>query len=340
LASPGRGSTNVQSTLRESDDTDLPVGAHDRLRAAGLRSTPQRQAILSAFRGGAAEHLSADEVFAHASTSLPGLSRGTVYATLAEFSEIGLLAAFGTPEPVRYETNVDQHGHFRCRLCLRVFDVEVSVPDRISFDTQGHEVERIEVRAEGICLGCQEYRAGLEAGVVAIFANGAPESLSERPVTAIELESPLGPLMLVASSAGLVRVAFAEHGDVGALRALVDAEAPVDAEGHLITARQQLEAYFTGEPRSPVCPIDWEAMDLETAALYAPLEVPYGSVRSYHLTAPALGAAGFGEAMGANPVSIFIPCHRVSLGSTPPDVFVGGPERRRWLLQRERPARA
>jgi methylated-DNA-[protein]-cysteine S-methyltransferase len=327
-------------TLREPPDNDEPAGAHDRLRAAGLRSTPQRQAILSAFRGGAVEHLSADEVFAHASASLPGLSRGTVYATLAEFSEIGLLSAFGTPEPVRYEINVATHGHFRCRLCLRVFDVDVPVPDRMSFDAPGHEVERIEVRAEGICVGCQDYRAGLEVGVAAILATGAPPSLGDRPVSATALDSPLGPLVLVASSTGLVRLAFAEHGDIAALGELIGADGPPVGTAHLTTARQQLEAYFTGEPRSPVCPIDWEAMNLEAAALYAPLEVPYGSMRSYHLLAPDMSDTGFGLAMGANPVPIFIPSHRISLGSTPPDIFVGGPERRSWLLQRERPVRA
>ena len=36
----------------------------------------------------------------------------------------GLLAAFGTPEPVRYETNTEPHDHFRCRLCLRLFDLD------------------------------------------------------------------------------------------------------------------------------------------------------------------------------------------------------------------------
>jgi ferric uptake regulator family protein/6-O-methylguanine DNA methyltransferase-like protein len=82
------------------------------LRARGLRVTPQRRAILGAFTGAATEHLSADEVHARASASVPELSRGTVYATLAELTELGLLAAFGTAEPVRYELHVAAHQHF------------------------------------------------------------------------------------------------------------------------------------------------------------------------------------------------------------------------------------
>ena len=67
--------------------------AGELLRAHGLRSTPQRRAILAAFRGRRAEHLSADEVYARAAESVPDLSRGTVYATLAEFSELGPLVS-------------------------------------------------------------------------------------------------------------------------------------------------------------------------------------------------------------------------------------------------------
>src|SRR6202020_2637017 len=100
-----------------------PDDAGELLRARGMRSTPQRRAILSVFSGGRTEHLSADEIYARASEALSGLSRATVYATLAEFSELGLLSAFGSPEPVRYETNTTHHSHFRCRLCLRIFDL-------------------------------------------------------------------------------------------------------------------------------------------------------------------------------------------------------------------------
>ncbi|HEX6745298.1 MAG TPA: transcriptional repressor [Solirubrobacteraceae bacterium] len=71
------------------------------LRELGLRSTPQRRAILRAFSSGRAEHLSADEVHARASRELPDLGRGTVYSTLAELTEAGLLSAFGTSQPVR-----------------------------------------------------------------------------------------------------------------------------------------------------------------------------------------------------------------------------------------------
>src|SRR3954468_20400344 len=99
------------------------------LRERGLRVTPQRRAILEAFESRPEEHLSADEVHARAAAAVPEISRGTVYATLAELTELGLLSALGSPEPVRYGTNTAPHQHFRCRLCLRLFDVELPPPD-------------------------------------------------------------------------------------------------------------------------------------------------------------------------------------------------------------------
>ena len=146
-----------------------PDDAGELLRARGMRSTPQRRAILSVFRGGRTEHLSADEVYAQASRSLPDLSRGTVYATLAEFSELGLLSAFGSPEPVRYETNVEPHAHFRCHLCLRVFDLVGGQQDPGEITDPGFIVERVETRAEGICDECIGYDAGLRAGARSIL---------------------------------------------------------------------------------------------------------------------------------------------------------------------------
>ena len=146
--------------------------AGELLRARGLRSTPQRRAILGAFQGGPTEHLSADEVHARAAESLPDLSRGTVYATLAEFSELGLLSASGAPEPVRYETNTTHHSHFRCRLCLRIFDLVSGLQNPEEITDAGFSVERVDTRAEGICAECNDYNAGLKAGARAISRSG------------------------------------------------------------------------------------------------------------------------------------------------------------------------
>src|SRR3954462_7427217 len=178
----------------ESSTSD--VGAL--LRELGLRSTPQRRAILRAFSSGPVEHLSADEVHARASQELPDLGRGTVYSTLAEFTEVGLLAAFGTSEPVRYETNTEPHDHFRCRLCLRLFDLDTLKAAEQSMP-RGFTLERTETRAEGTCANCADYERGLRKGTTTIAASGALAQPLAQGIACVLTEGPLGAIALAAS---------------------------------------------------------------------------------------------------------------------------------------------
>src|SRR5689334_11907053 len=113
----------------------------DLLKRHALRVTPQRRAILGVFSGGPTEHLSAEEVHARALRAVPELGRGTVYATLAELNELGILGSVGAPEPVRYETNVAPHHHFRCRLCLRLWDISMEEPSTAGLRREGFSVE-------------------------------------------------------------------------------------------------------------------------------------------------------------------------------------------------------
>lgn len=316
---------------------DSAAWAGEVLRERGMRSTPQRRAILTAFQGGSAEHLSADEVYARAAESLPDLSRGTVYATLAEFSEAGLLVAYGSPEPVRYEINTQEHAHFRCRLCLRLFDVDLQPPDPGPFERQGYKVERMDLRADGVCKDCADYEAGLEAGVRAIRRSGASSKVVGDPgATAAEMDSPLGPLMVAATPTGVVRLAFAEHGDVDSLQALASRpRRNRQAVAHLHRAGADLARYFGAEPFEPQCPIDWNAL-AHADPLRATLDIPYGTRRSYAQLEAEPPARDLGRILGANPIPILTPCHRVTRGTEMPVGYVGGTERRAWLLRHER----
>src|SRR5580700_11341098 len=233
--------------------------AGELLRARGLRSTPQRRAILAAFHGGPTEHLSADEVYARAAQALPELSRGTVYATLAEFSELRLLAASGAPEPVRYETNTTHHSHFRCRLCLRIFDLVSGLQNPEEITDPGFSVERVDTRAEGICAECNDYAAGLKAGARAISRSGpTTDTLAVPGVATASLDGPLGTLLLAATPQGLTRVAFEGHGDFDALRAhATSRRGSQGARRHLTDAAAKLRDYFAGNTNRPHWVIDW-----------------------------------------------------------------------------------
>jgi methylated-DNA-[protein]-cysteine S-methyltransferase len=303
-----------------------------------LRSTPQRRAILAAFRGGPSEHLSADEVHARASQVLPDLGRGTVYATLAEFTELDLLAAFGAPEPVRYETNTESHDHFRCRLCLRIFDLDG--PPRVKLaNRDGFAIERIEVRAEGVCAECNRYENGLKRGAATILAEPVLGAAFEgRGVAGAEMEGPLGPLFLAASPEGVLRVAFKEHADVKRIEALIGSRrGGQPARAHLAQAIDALQRYFDGEALQIDCTVDWNALGSAGAnVLKAARDIPYGERRSYEKLPLQMAVTELGRSLGANPIPLLAPCHRVTRGVEVPEFFVGGAARREWLLQHER----
>jgi Fur family transcriptional regulator, stress-responsive regulator len=147
------------------------------LRRHRLRVTPQRRAILEAFRGAPEEHLSAEEVLSRASLAVPEIGRGTVYATLVELADLRVLAAVGNADSIRYETNVARHDHFRCRVCGRTFDVDLGGARLPAPSPEGYCVETVVVSADGVCPECA---AAADNGVGQIASRSAHPS---RPVS-------------------------------------------------------------------------------------------------------------------------------------------------------------
>jgi Fe2+ or Zn2+ uptake regulation protein/O6-methylguanine-DNA--protein-cysteine methyltransferase len=309
----------------------------DLLRRHALRVTPQRRAIIRAFAGGAAEHLSAEEVHARAMREVPELSRGTVYATLAELTEVGVLGSVGAPEPVRYETNVEPHQHFRCRVCLRVFDVAIDPPALTKLRREGFEVERVAILAEGVCSECHEYERGLKDGVDSVVERRTVGDTVLGTLACAPLETTLGTLALGASDVGIVRIAFDHHADFEPLirrartrRGSRAARARVDA------AAAAIEALLGGSESQAVDVLDpagRAAADQD--ALEALRSVPYGSTASYETLDLDLSPYRRGYAYGTNPMPLILPCHRITRGVERPEVYVGGGDLRRRLLDAE-----
>jgi methylated-DNA-[protein]-cysteine S-methyltransferase len=306
--------------------------AGDLLRRHNLRSTPQRRAILGAFRGGPAEHLAAEEVLARAVSTVPEIGRGTVYATLAELAELGLLASVGTSEPVRYETNLSGHDHFHCRLCLRLFDVELGGSSLNRRRLEGFTIERVAVRAEGICRACHEYLRGLGDGTAGILERAALGEDRLAGLACATVASPLGELALAASSEGIVRVAFEGHADAGAIRARARSRrGPSAARDRLRATAATLERYFAGDRAPSVDLLEQLPDPAGSAMLGAVRRIPYAQSLSYERLGDALSPYDCGRLLGANPVPLLVPCHRVSRGSQRPEAYVGGARRLRFL---------
>ncbi|HTU28719.1 MAG TPA: transcriptional repressor [Solirubrobacteraceae bacterium] len=306
--------------------------AGDLLRRHHLRSTPQRRAILAAFRGTTTEHLSAEEVLARAASSVPEIGRGTVYATLAELAELGLLASVGSSDPVRYETNLAPHDHFHCRLCMRLFDVELGGRSLRRRRLDGFTIERVAVRGEGICRACGDYLRGLDEGAAGILAT---RSLGDERISALacaEVESPIGALGLAASPSGIVRVAFADHADADAISARSRSRrGPGAARDRLRAAATTLEGYFDGDRTPSADLLDHLPDHSSDELLDAVRRIPYAESTSYELLGDVLTPYESGLLLGGNPVALLVPCHRVSRGSERPEGYVGGRARLRFL---------
>ncbi|WP_241386959.1 Fur family transcriptional regulator [Rhodococcus sp. CH91] len=129
----------------------------ERLRAAGLRVTRQRLAVLEA----ALEHphADADRIFGAVGTVLPGIARHTVYDVLHALTAGGLLRRI---EPAgfhaRYEVRVgDSHHHLVCRSCATISDVEHTLGDTRCLsppDDAGFDLDEADVVFWGLCRDC------------------------------------------------------------------------------------------------------------------------------------------------------------------------------------------
>jgi len=159
--------------------------------------------------------------------------------------------------------------------------------------------------------------------------------MSERVCT--RYESPLGTMLLAATDRGLAGVWFVgqRHGpDASGWRE--DPDHPVLRE-----AIAQLAAYYAGERTTFDLPLDLQASGTPfQQSVWAALQaIPRGGTCSYAELARRLGrpqaARAIGAAVGRNPVSIVVPCHRVLGTGGALTGYAGGLERKTALLQLE-----
>ena len=158
---------------------------------------------------------------------------------------------------------------------------------------------------------------------------GPPPTRSTAPGVATAItDGPLGPLLLAATPHGLTRVAFEGHGDFDALRAhATSRRGSQAARRHLIDAAAKLRDYFAGNTDRVDWVVDWAFLESAgAAALRSTESIPYAGHRSYTDLSNAGSARDLGWIMGANPIPIVAPCHRVTRGVEVPTTFVGGAE--------------
>jgi methylated-DNA-[protein]-cysteine S-methyltransferase len=158
-------------------------------------------------------------------------------------------------------------------------------------------------------------------------------------------DSPVGNLLLAATPRGLVRVSYTDdEGELeAALAQLARSVSPrvLEAPRRLDEARRELDEYFAGARRRFELPLDWRlTRGFGRRVLRSTARIPYGSVSSYAQVAAQAGSPrgsrAAGNALGANPLPIVVPCHRVLRAGGALGGYTGGIERKLTLLAIER----
>jgi methylated-DNA-[protein]-cysteine S-methyltransferase len=156
-------------------------------------------------------------------------------------------------------------------------------------------------------------------------------------------ESPAGALLLAATPRGLVRVAYLDGADQEqVLEQLARRVSPrvLRAPRRLDEDRRQLDEYFTGTRRVFDLPIDWQlCAGFGRRVLDVTARIPFGALSTYKQVATEAGSPrasrAAGNALGANPMPIVVPCHRVVHSTGGLGGYTGGLERKRLLLSVE-----
>lgn len=159
------------------------------------------------------------------------------------------------------------------------------------------------------------------------------------------METPLGLVFLYFSAHGLKKLAFAERQDFAeGVDIGHTPETRALPEGVLKAWHQQvaqaLEDYFGGRP-APFedLPLDLKGTAFQLRVWQEIRKIPAGATLSYRDLARRLGrpqaARAVGQAVGANPIPIIVPCHRVIAAHGGLGGYSSGLERKRWLLKWE-----
>lgn len=155
------------------------------------------------------------------------------------------------------------------------------------------------------------------------------------------VDSPVGPLTLIASDAGLRAVLW--DNDTPARVHLYTIPPRRDTHPVLMTTSRQLAEYFAGDRREFTVALDVVGTEFQIGVWRALTSIPYGDTLTYGELATNLGnpeaSRAVGAANGRNPTSIVVPCHRVVGANGALTGFAGGVEKKAWLLGHEQGVR-
>lgn len=159
------------------------------------------------------------------------------------------------------------------------------------------------------------------------------------------IDTPVGSVLLAATEAGLVRVAFEREDHERVLEMLSEKVSPrlLRSPARLDAVARELDEYFAGRRNAFDLPLDWQlSKGFRREVLTRLPSIAYGSTASYAFMAAAAGSPravrAVGTACATNPLPLVVPCHRVVRSDGSIGQYAGGPEAKRLLLALEHAA--
>jgi len=166
-----------------------------------------------------------------------------------------------------------------------------------------------------------------------------PDELRSETFFLTEYQSPLGPYILARSQWGIVVLKNQERAHIFMDRWKRENISVKYNGAHNLETKEQLDAYFAGQLRQFTIPLDLRGTPFQRQVWDILLMIPWGETRSYGQIAALLGrpeaARAVGRAVGTNPVSIVVPCHRIIGSDGSLTGYGGGLDRKAALLKLE-----
>ena len=158
----------------------------------------------------------------------------------------------------------------------------------------------------------------------------------------IVTDTDFGPITIVAKDEAVTGLYFRHHVRRPA-QSTIGPEVVASTDSLLNDAARQLSDYLAGERAEFDLPLAAEGQEFQRAVWEIVANIPRGETTSYGRIAGQFGeralAHRVGQAVGANPLCIFVPCHRVVGADGSLTGYAGGLKRKQTLLELEEPAR-
>lgn len=162
------------------------------------------------------------------------------------------------------------------------------------------------------------------------------------PPLRVLMPSPIGPLGMELRGTVVTRLLFDPQGPEGENRAGFTPLHEIDGSETLDEIFGRLSEYFAGARRKIEIEVDLAPCGLDSLTrrvLKETCKIPYGRTRTYQNLAEAVGRPeSYRQVLSIlleNPIPVLIPCHRVVTNKGGLGSYIGGADRKRWLLELE-----